>query len=492
MEGLRRQLLEDALQFYQDFLQRNRGNRSLQLETAKAHRRLSRLLHNLGDYRPVGDLSRQAIASLEGLLAEDPTQVDVRVELAEALSWRGMSFIFRDDYSDDANRECEECLRRSAAFFEKLSAQFPDDADYRLRHIVVLSRLAMRLNGSAPTRGVELSRQIVPLAQQLAADYPDRWEYRSQLGESYGYLGWYLHGDGKAEEAVREFRKSIEILDSLPEELVASRARRIRSLDQVDGRERSAAWLRIAAARLLIDLGRHEEAEPLLRASMALYAADVADFPTVGTNHHHLAEAKHELGRLLANTARLQEGIRLRHESLDAFDKAIELEHSRPAIWDRFLDVCLDFGRMLERTGFPASAEEVLRRGVKYADQFDRDAHDHGDIWWFGRILDWRHRTRFRLALVLSRTGAPAEVDRLIEQIDGLVREHRALRTAKLGPDHPDTMACLKTLARYYDDLGRHAKAASLLGLGPRTDREGQHAPADATMPNGPGAFARP
>jgi tetratricopeptide (TPR) repeat protein len=36
------------------------------------------------------------------------------------------------------------------------------------------------------------------------------------------------------------------------------------------------------------------------------------------------------------------------------------------------------------------------------------------------------------------------------------------------------------------------AEAAALLGLGPRTDREGQPAPSDAAMPNGPGAFAQP
>ena len=85
MEGLRKELLEDAVQFYEAFLEQNRDNKSLQLETAKAQRRLSRLFHHLGDYRALGDFSRQAIAGLEGLLAEEPTRVDVRVELAEAL-----------------------------------------------------------------------------------------------------------------------------------------------------------------------------------------------------------------------------------------------------------------------------------------------------------------------------------------------------------------------------------------------------------------------
>jgi tetratricopeptide (TPR) repeat protein len=36
------------------------------------------------------------------------------------------------------------------------------------------------------------------------------------------------------------------------------------------------------------------------------------------------------------------------------------------------------------------------------------------------------------------------------------------------------------------------AEAAGLLGLEAQTEREGQTAPADAAMPDGPGAFARP
>ena len=373
-----------------------------------------------------------------------------------------MSFIFRDDYSERANRECEECLRRSAAIFEQLSAQFPDNADYRLRHIIVLSRLALRLNGSAKAGGVVLARQIVLLAERLAADYPDRWEYRSQLGESYGYLGWYLWGSGKAEEGLGEFRKSFEILDSLPEGLVASRTRRVRSLDQVDGLERSAAWLKIAAARVLIDLGRHEEAEPLLRASMALYVAEVADFPTFGANHHHLAEAKLELGRLLAETARVEEGIRLCRESLDAYDRAIELEHSRPNTWDRLLENCRAVGMILERAGSLASAEEVYRRGVRYADRFEREARDRGDSGWFDQILEWRCRNRWRLADLLRRKGATAEADELVQQVDTLVRDHLALRKAKLGPDHPDAMRSLNNLASCYSARGRHADALRL------------------------------
>ncbi len=35
-------------------------------------------------------------------------------------------------------------------------------------------------------------------------------------------------------------------------------------------------------------------------------------------------------------------------------------------------------------------------------------------------------------------------------------------RKAKLGPDHPDTLASMNNLANSYSDLGRHAEALKL------------------------------
>src|SRR5438874_507671 len=43
MEPVRKALLEDALQFYQDFLRQNSSNPALRLETAKVHRRLGNI-----------------------------------------------------------------------------------------------------------------------------------------------------------------------------------------------------------------------------------------------------------------------------------------------------------------------------------------------------------------------------------------------------------------------------------------------------------------
>ena len=57
--------------------------------------------------------------------------MDVRVELAEALCLRGWSFVFLNDRSEQVKRESEDCFRRSAALFERLSVEFPSEPDYR-------------------------------------------------------------------------------------------------------------------------------------------------------------------------------------------------------------------------------------------------------------------------------------------------------------------------------------------------------------------------
>jgi len=432
MEGLRKELLQDALRFYEAFLEQNQGNKSLRLETAKARRRLSRLSYHLGHYRTSGDFSGQAIADLEALLAEEPTQVEVRVELAEALCWWGFVSIFGDDQSDQKSREAEDCLRRSVALYERLSAEFPHDPDYRFRHIVVTGRLALQLRVASDR--VALQRQVVLLAERLAADYPDRPEYRDQLGESYGFLGEYLDRVGKTPEGLGELRKSFKIADSAPGGAERQRAWRARTLDD---HERSGAWLKIVAARMLLSLGRPGEAEALLRESIAASVAAVADFPTFGGNHFHLALAKSVLGKLLADAGRTGEGIRMYRESLASYERAVEFEQSRPNTWLDLLKISDNLGKLLESTGKLVEAEEARRRSVRYADEFKRGAREHGYGSWTHQI-GWPYRSRWNLATVLRGRGAPAEADELFREALALVRAevHRpGIRSDELDLD---------------------------------------------------------
>ena len=56
----------------------------------------------------------------------------------------------------------------------------------------------------------------------------------------------------------------------------------------------------------------------MLRQAIAMSGASVADFPTFGNIHWHMAEAKAVLGQVLADAGRTDEAIRMYRESLDA------------------------------------------------------------------------------------------------------------------------------------------------------------------------------
>jgi tetratricopeptide (TPR) repeat protein len=437
MAELRKELLEDAARFYDSLLRENRGNKSLQLETARVHCRLSRLFHYLGDHRAVGEFSRQAIMSLEGLLAEDPDQVEVEIELAAALYWRGTSIGFSGAplrLEEHQKREIEECYRRSALLYEQLSAEFPDNADFRLRRILILNERAVQLVRSEGA--VVLARQAVTLAEQLAADYPDRWRYRVHLGESHGNLGWCLDEAGNTQDALVEFRKYFDILDSIPGGLARNRALFAQPLDQMepDRPERLAALLKVQAARALIRLGQRSEAEPLLRQAIEIATAAIADFPAFRGNHHwHLATAKAVLGRLLADTGRLDEGLRLCRESQDSWERAIEGEHSRQsalvaALW--FFD---DYYKLLKTTPNLAEAEDGLRRAVRFSDTLGRVARVSGSVIWIHSSVERRYRTRWKLATVLRRKGARPEADELVREALALV--HAEAHRPGITPD---------------------------------------------------------
>ena len=55
-------------------------------------------------------------------------------------------------------------------------------------------------------------------------------------------------------------------------------------------------------------------------------------------------------------------------------------------------------------------------------------------------------------------TGRPGKLDRALP----LYEETLALRKAKLGPDHPDTLTSMSNLARRYLDAGQFDRALPL------------------------------
>lgn len=127
--GQQAALLQDVLQFYDDFAKKNETNPRVQVEAAKAHRRVGDIHLRRGDLDKAFSSYARATTILEALLTAFPTDQTYRYELIETLT--------RTD-ARATPAENEKRLRRAAALLEECSNDSP-------RFIVLAGRVQTRL-----------------------------------------------------------------------------------------------------------------------------------------------------------------------------------------------------------------------------------------------------------------------------------------------------------------------------------------------------------
>src|SRR5207249_13606 len=123
---LRKELLETAVPFYQQFAEQEGQDPELRLARGKAYYRLARLRGQMGDREAAEVDHRRALALLEPLVAEFPTMPQYRQALVE-------SHLRLGPLLDVLGRpaEAEGHYRKAFAILEPLVADFPTVPEYR-------------------------------------------------------------------------------------------------------------------------------------------------------------------------------------------------------------------------------------------------------------------------------------------------------------------------------------------------------------------------
>jgi tetratricopeptide (TPR) repeat protein/tRNA A-37 threonylcarbamoyl transferase component Bud32 len=263
MEEVRRDLLEDALKFYQRFLEENRTNPKVRFETARACRRAGDIQHLLGRDHRAGAAYDQGIALLQALSAERPDLADYRRELALCHYGRGQMLgvagsprdaeqafdqalklyeelvaenpehgIDRDNLTtsryglalvyESTGRldEAEKALHRILREAEALVARFPAEPAHRKSLAVYCLKLANLLmtHTDQVQESERLFRKAVALAEQVARKPPHEREYEMQVAANHAGLANALMHTGRFEEAGAEYRKAQALLKKLTDD----------------------------------------------------------------------------------------------------------------------------------------------------------------------------------------------------------------------------------------------------------------------------------
>ena len=182
---------------------------------------------------------------------------------------------------------------------------------------------------------------------------------------------------------------------------------------------------------LYVDTGRHDEAEPLLKRTLAIREK------VLGPEHPDVAESLHNLAELYREAARHAEAEPLFKRALEIGAAKLSKDHPDTAV------ALNNLARLYSDTGRYAEAEPLFKRALEINE----------------KALGLEH---LGLAITLNSLGELSRLTGRYAEAEPLYRRTLEIYEKALGPEHPDIADGLGNLARLYDDTGRYAEAEPL------------------------------
>jgi tetratricopeptide (TPR) repeat protein len=303
------------LQRQRDLADEKRREAEAQRQRALAHMKEAReaadqLLTRVGFERLDGvpqmeavrrELLQDALRFYQGLAREEGDDPEIRAEVGHA--WRRLGKLHA--YLGDPGA-AEESYREAVRISERLADEFPNSPAYRRELAASLNNLATVLGkvNKAP-EGLDVLRRAIDLQEKLASDFPDDADGRHDLGQSYDQLGPYLANAGQTDEAERAFRRAAEVLGRLVTDAPGVAAYRL-----------SLAICNRNLGAFLAQHKRLAEAEPLFRQDLEFWDKLADEQPTVPRNRGRAGDAAFHLANLLSATGRGADGEKLLGRSI--------------------------------------------------------------------------------------------------------------------------------------------------------------------------------
>jgi tetratricopeptide (TPR) repeat protein len=308
LELARRQLLKDALAFYQEFLAERGSDQRVRRETAQAYRRMGGIHLMLGEFKESEAMFRQAIPLFDQLIAEFPNVPEHGRQLG--LTYFNLGQIqFLGSRHDDAKLE----YSRARKLQEELVAQYPQDPRYGNDLSKTCGSLARVWGATSQFVAAEKAfDEAIRIESQIVAMHPGDPTFRQALGQSHFDLAVLFDQTGRKREAEAQCRIALEHQEKLERDLPDVPVHRLYLADTLELLG-SLLWQRRLAA----------DAEPIHRRSLDLYKKLVEDYPHIQEYRRALAICAGSLAHYLGDAKRRAEGDELLRLSASLGEKLL-------------------------------------------------------------------------------------------------------------------------------------------------------------------------
>ena len=372
-EGVKKELLEDALKFYQGLLQQKSTDQRVQYETASASGRVATIQSALGHPAEANQAARQALELFEQLEAVAPANSTYRLAAAQATAALAYSLSY-----PALGPESEGLYVRAVARWQKLSEEMPA---HRAALASTQESLGYWYWGNGRTEEAERAyRAALRVYDELTAQAGTSSPHQYAQAHTLNSLGLLLRLAGRPQEAVDAHHRALDLLNQAPNQTLSrERARTLghlglaqwrcgqpaeaeRFLRQalalreqiiaVHPRHRSdretradLAMTHSSLAMLLESAGRHAEAEKSYTETSKQFAELAAEFVDNWHYANVLAGAHARRGKMLQGRGRVPEARAAYTEARRVFEQTLlrapcdgETNHE----FARFLSICPD------------------------------------------------------------------------------------------------------------------------------------------------------
>jgi serine/threonine protein kinase/tetratricopeptide (TPR) repeat protein len=220
-QPVRKEMLEAALKYYQEFVARRGDDPKLRHELADAYFRCGAINAAVGKKKDAAANYEHSLSLWRELLQADPDNTAVQLGLGRTLSNLGTLYLALSRAADS-----ERALREAVGVFDRLARQNPANAEFIGGKASALINLGLALREHADVPGtLDAFRQC----ETTLAAFPGpklRDQDRMTRAKGLHNIGQIEEGQGRHNDALRSYEKALDVYDALRREAPQDAERR--------------------------------------------------------------------------------------------------------------------------------------------------------------------------------------------------------------------------------------------------------------------------
>jgi tetratricopeptide (TPR) repeat protein len=326
MEPLRKQLLQSAVRYYEDFVREHSDDPELQAELVAACFRITNMIYALGVEEDWLAPFENGIAVMEDLMRKGPDLATLRS--LQAGIFRPMATYLPTPKPAETLRAFE----KARTLWERLVRAYPTvpgfKSDLAFFHGVI-GMIRMRLAQHA--EAAHSLRKACDLAREATASSPRTPHYRVLLGMGLAFLQQELRQLGSTREAEKVEREALAMIQKL-----------VADFPDVPYYWELLAWTWGELGHGRQCLGQLDKEKEALRQELAAFDKLVQSFPTIPRYRTRMLLAQQCLAELLWSDGRRVEATEMFRQILDQMKRISPEDADGLDTWAWLLATCPD------------------------------------------------------------------------------------------------------------------------------------------------------